>query len=235
MSFSLIIPLLNEEKNISKLIDEILSIKELHNEIYEIILINDCSTDKTLDEIIKLKKNKIKVIKIINNNKNLGQSYSIHKGISQSQYDTIITIDGDGQNNPNDIPKLLNTYRSMQAIYLVGGLRIKRKDSFIKKVSSKIANKIRSFILRDDCVDTGCSLKVFDKLTFLNLPYFDGMHRFLPALYKGFGKKTFFTEVDHRHRNYGRSNYGTFKRLFRGIIDLVKVLIIINKNIKKND
>ena len=233
MSFSLIIPLFNEEKNIQFLINEFLNIKNLLTENFEIILVNDCSTDNTLKVINSIKFDKSENIKIINNKKNLGQSWSLHIGIKNSVYDTIVTIDGDGQNNPSNIPELLKIYRSMPDVYLVGGLRLKRKDTLVKRISSKIANKVRSFILKDDCIDTGCSLKVFDKNIFMALPFFDGIHRFLPALYKGFGKKTFFIPVDHRPRLYGNSNYGTMKRFYRGIFDIIRVIFII-KN-KKND
>ena len=233
MSFSLIIPLFNEEKNIQFLINEFLDIRSLLKEDFEIILINDYSTDNTLKVINLIKIDNSEDIKIFNNKKNLGQSWSLHNGIKNSTYDTIITIDGDGQNNPSDIPELLKIYRSMPDVYLVGGLRLKRKDNLIKRISSKIANKVRSFILKDDCIDTGCSLKVFDKQTFNTLPFFDGIHRFLPALYKGFGKKTFFVPVDHRPRLHGNSNYGTMKRFYRGIIDIIRVIFIL-KN-KKND
>tara|TARA_B100000575_G_C22873255_1_gene509360 strand:+ start:52 stop:753 length:702 start_codon:yes stop_codon:yes gene_type:complete len=233
MSFSLIIPLFNEEKNIQFLLNEFLDIKSLLNEDFEIILIDDFSTDNTLEVINLIKTHNSENIKIIKNKKNLGQSRSLLNGVKNSNYDTIVTIDGDGQNNPSDIPQLIKIYRSMPDVYLVGGLRLKRKDNLIKRISSKIANKVRTFILKDDCIDTGCSLKVFDKHTFNTLPFFDGIHRFLPALYKGFGKKTFFVPVDHRPRLYGKSNYGTVKRFYRGIIDIIRVIFIL-KN-KKND
>ena len=116
---------------------------------------------------------------------------------------------------------------------MVGGIRKKRQDSFIKILSSKIANYIRSKILNDNCKDTGCSLKVFSKNIFLEFPYFDGIHRFLPALFKGYGHKTDFINVNHRVRKYGKSKYGTIDRLFRGIRDIIKVKNIINKQIKK--
>ena len=106
---------------------------------------------------------------------------------------------------------------------MVGGIRKKRKDNLLKIFSSRIANIIRKLILNDNCDDTGCSLKVFDKNVFMLFPFFDGMHRFLPALFIGHSKKTFFTNVDHRKRIYGKSKYGTFKRLFGGIRDIIKV------------
>ena len=224
--FSIVVPLFNESENIIPLLKEIeLSLKEYDN--YEIVLINDSSTDNTAKIISNIKN---KSIKIINNKNNKGQSYSIYKGIQLSLNETIITLDGDGQNDPRDIPKLLNLYFVNDKIKLVGGIRKKRQDSYIKIYSSKIANYVRSKILSDNCKDTGCSLKVFSKNIFLKFPYFDGMHRFLPALFSGFGYKTFFLEVDHRKRKKGFSKYGTFDRLYKGIIDIRKVINILKEN-----
>ena len=224
--FSIVIPIYNESENILNLLDEIyVNLKKFNN--YEIILVNDCSTDNTLDVIKKISDQKIK---LVNNIKNYGQSYSIHRGIKLSFYNIIITIDGDGQNDPADIPKLLEIYLSKKDIELVGGLRLKRRDTIIKIISSKIANNIRSFILNDDCKDTGCSLKIFNRKIFLDFPYFDGIHRFLPALFKGYGYKTLFISVSHRKRKYGFSKYGTIKRLFKGLRDMIKVKKIL-KNI----
>ena len=140
----------------------------------------------------KSKRKKNFNFKIINNQLNLGQSYSILSGIKQSKYNIIVTLDGDGQNNPYDIPKLLEFYNKSNDVYLVGGIRSKRKDNLIKIISSRIANYVRSKFLEDGCTDTGCSLKVFDKNIFLQFEYFNGIHRFLPALFNGFGYKTFF-------------------------------------------
>ena len=226
--FSIVIPIFNESENIIYLLKEIKNILRNY-ENYEIILVNDCSTDNTLEVITKIKDNQIR---IINNIKNHGQSYSIHKGITNSLNKIIITIDGDGQNDPADIPNLLNNYLSKNDVELVGGIRLKRKDNIIKVISSKIANIVRSKILNDNCKDTGCSLKVFNKHTFLSFPYFDGVHRFLPALFNGFGHKTMFLNVNHRKRKYGVSKYGTMNRLFKGIRDIIKVKKIL-KN-KKN-
>ena len=226
--FSIVVPIFNESENIKFLLEEI---KESLNQYknYEIVVVNDASTDDTL-EILKSEKNKF--LKIINNNTNNGQSYSIHKGIKNTSNKIIITIDGDGQNDPADIPKLLDIYNSNNNIKLIGGIRIKRQDSYIKIISSKLANSIRSKILDDQCKDTGCSLKIFDKDIFLNFPYFNGIHRFLPALFKGYGYKTKFVEVNHRKRKYGVSKYGTMNRLFIGIRDILIVKKIIkNKNL----
>ncbi len=223
--FSIVIPVFNEARNIEKLLLEIE--KSLINFTeYEIILVNDASIDDTVSVIKKIN---IKNIKIINNLTNKGQSYSIFKGIKNSKNETIVTLDGDGQNDPADIPKLHNLYISNQEVKLVGGIRRNRKDSFIKKISSKIANYIRSKILEDGCEDTGCSLKVFNRKIFLSFPFFNGVHRFLPALFQGFGHQTLFVDVNHRKRNYGISKYGTMNRLFGGIKDIIKV-----KKILKN-
>tara|TARA_X000000950_G_scaffold289404_1_gene412972 strand:- start:38852 stop:39538 length:687 start_codon:yes stop_codon:yes gene_type:complete len=224
INFSIIIPVYNEEKNVLKLINEIKSnLKDKY--IYEIIFINDCSTDQTLSLLNSQKI--VKNIKIINLKKNMGQSYCIYKGVQLSESEIIITLDGDCQNNPKDILKLYEVYMSDVEILLVGGIRKKRRDNIIKVLSSKIANKIRSYILQDGCIDTGCGLKVFEKKTFLSFPFFNGIHRFLPALYKGYGKKTFFVNVDHRNRLYGNSKYGTISRLIKGIIDIIRVINII--------
>ena len=225
--FSIVIPVFNEENNIITLIKEIKSSLKFYNE-YELIFVNDFSTDNTLRVLEKEKKNFN--LKIINNKFNQGQSFSILNGIKNSNYNTIITLDGDGQNNPKDIPILLEFYNKTKDASLVGGIRYKRRDNIIKIISSRLANFIRSNFLNDNCKDTGCSLKVFDKNIFLKFEYFDGIHRFIPALFKGFGYNTYFLNVDHRKRKYGTSKYGTFLRLVNGIRDMIKVKIMIDKN-----
>ena len=229
INFTLVIPVFNEKDNIGNLLDEIKkTLIEYKN--YEIIIVNDCSTDETKDLILSLIKNH--PIKLFNNPENLGQSASILCGVKNSKFDTIITLDGDGQNDPKDINLLLDKYFSDNNLFLVGGVRKKRKDNLIKIFSSRIANMVRGYILNDKCIDTGCGLKVFDKKIFLSFPFFNGIHRFLPALFTGYGKKTFFINVNHRPRLYGYSKYGTFKRLINGLKDIIKVWLII-KNFKK--
>ena len=224
--FSLVIPVFNEANSIDKVIEEAFLCSKKINDKNEIIVVNDGSNDATLEILKKLKKKYN--INIINNSKNYGQSYSISEGIKNSNYDIIVTIDGDGQNNPNDIANLYEIFNTKK-YGLVGGIRNKRKDSIIKIISSKIANKVRSFILRDFCKDTGCSLKIFDKKIFLKFPFFDGIHRFLPALFIGYGSKTFFLNVSHRPRISGYSKYGTYGRLTKGLRDIIKVAKIIKK------
>lgn len=229
--YSIVIPIFNESDNLVSLISEIDEI--IFNKIeFEIIIVDDGSTDgtqKVLKEIMIDKKHLN--ISVIKNSINQGQSLSIFKGINKANFNNIITIDGDSQNDPYDIFKLEKIYANNDSIKLVGGLRKKRMDSVAKIMSSKFANYIRKRILNDNCDDTGCSLKIFDREIFILFPFFDGMHRFLPALFKGFGFQTFFTEVSHRKRQIGKSNYGTFIRLIKGIRDIIIVKkIISNKN-----
>ncbi len=228
MQFSIILPCYNESKNIKKLIIEIEQNLKGYN--YEIIFIDDKSNDNSIEIVRKLKNNKI-ILEV--NKKNLGQSHCIHRGVKIAKSNTIVTMDCDGQNNPKDILKLYKLYNDNDDIYLVGGIRSNRKDNLIKIYSSKIANNIRNFILKDNCSDTGCSLKVFDRQSFLQFPLFSGLHRFLPALFLGLNKKTLFVSVDHRKRLYGISKYGTFNRAFNGVKDLFFVYRIINQ-MKKN-
>tara|TARA_Y100001970_G_scaffold149443_1_gene183359 strand:+ start:233 stop:949 length:717 start_codon:yes stop_codon:yes gene_type:complete len=228
--FSIVVPIFNEEKNIKALFDEInLNLKKIEDD-YEIIFVDDKSTDNSQNVIKELLKHRN--VKSIVNHKNRGQSFSISSGIKNSTYSTIVTIDGDGQNNPKDIVKMINLYQSKNYKFL-GGIRLNRKDNLVKKISSRIANSIRSKILNDECIDTGCGLKIFDKEVFLSLPYFDGIHRFLPALFKGFGSNVNFVNVDHRPRVFGKSKYGVLVRLVRGIFDIIRVLKIL-KNIQNN-
>ncbi len=226
--FSLIIPMFNEEKNVKILYNQICaSLKKIKN--YEIIFINDFSSDNTLNNLREIERTNIN-LKILNNKKNLGQSFSIINGIKKANSDVIITLDGDCQNDPNDIINLYEKFISNSSLKLVAGIRMKRQDNIIKIVSSIVANKIRSFILKDDCPDTGCGLKVFDKRIFLNFDEFDGIHRFLPALFKGFGHMVLYLPVRHRSRMYGKSKYGTVKRAIRGIKDIILVKKMIDKS-----
>jgi len=230
--FSVVIPVFNESENIFSLIDEIKTCCKKEKYLYEIIIVNDSSTDNIIIEFENKKYDNN--INLITNNKKSGQSKSIYNGVINSNYDIIVTLDGDGQNDPKDIKKLFNIYNLKIYKGLVGGIRHKRNDNLWRIISSKIANNIRSFILKDNCQDTGCGLKVFDKYIFLEIPFFDGMHRFLPALFLASGNKTFFEKVNHRARLHGKSQYDTFFRAIKGIRDILKVVKILKK-IKQNN
>ena len=223
---SIIIPVYNEQESIADLIYELNN--ELKNKyLYEIIVVNDGSTDSTNDILKKIKNVNFRVI---TNSKNFGQSQSIYNGITQSMYNSIVTLDGDGQNIPRDIIKISEKFFESSEIKLVSGIRIHRKDNLVKLISSKLANIIRNFILKDRCKDTGCSLKIFDKKIFLTFSFFDGIHRFIPAFFVRNNYKVLYVNVGHRHRLKGISKYGTKDRLTKGIIDLIKVREILNKN-----
>lgn len=231
LKFSIIIPVYNEDKNIKNLFAEIINSLKLYTD-YEIIFINDCSNDNTFEVLKSLKSDRVI---LYNNKRNMGQSFSLYRGIENSNHNIILSIDGDGQNNPKDIPVLIEKYSSDKNIKLVAGIRVNRKDNLIKIYSSKIANFVRSSIFDDNCPDTGCSLKVFDKDIFLKFPYFDGIHRFIPSLFRSLNAKTVFVNVDHRERVHGKSNYGTISRMLKGIIDIIKVKKIIKNLNFKND
>ena len=226
--FTLIIPIFNEEKNILKLYNEISQCKAIEL-ISNIIYVDDASNDKS-QLLLKDIANKDSKVIILTNSINLGQSESIFLGIKKADTDYVITLDGDGQNDPNDIINLINFFNSDRSYGLIAGIRRNRKDNFIKKITSKIANNIRKIYLNDDCDDTGCALKLFEKKLIVNFTFFNGIHRFLPAIYKGMGRKCYFINVNHRHRKYGISKYGTFNRLFVGIRDMLKVKKLIKNH-----
>ena len=219
-SLSVVVPVRNEEDNVAELIFEIR--KALKNKIhYEMIYVDDGSTDHTYKNLINLQKT-YKELRVIRHQKSCGQSTAVRTGVKHAQYDWIVTLDGDGQNNPQDIPELLKALK--EGVELVGGnRRHSRRDTWIKRISSVIANGVRSWMLQDNTPDTGCGLKLFLKEAFLDLPYFDHMHRFLPALIKRRGGLIVSVPVSHRPRTHGHSNYGTIDRLLVGIVDLFGV------------
>jgi len=224
-ALSVVVPVHNEVENIEPLIAEIMATLE-GVERYEIIYINDCSRDSTLERLTSLDQ-KFKVLRVLTHQKRSGQSAAIRTGVKAARGDLIATLDGDGQNDPEDIPKLLKAYREQavaDARILIAGFRARRQDSFIKRLSSKIANGIRSSLLGDATPDTGCGLKIFRREDFLDLPGFDHMHRFLPALMIRNGGQVISVEVSHRPRERGKSKYGTLDRLWVGITDLIGVM-----------
>ena len=216
---SVVVPVRNESGNVASLISEIDA--ALKHITHEIVYVDDGSTDDTYRQLKDLQAT-FAQLKIVRHVQSCGQSTAVRTGVKAAQYDWVTTLDGDGQNDPADIPKLMAAV--MDGIDLVGGnRRASRRDTWIKRISSVIANTVRSKMLRDDTPDTGCGLKLFKRDAFLDLPYFDHMHRFLPALIKRHGGKIVSVPVAHRDREHGKSNYGTIDRLLVGIVDLFGV------------
>ena len=216
---SVVVPVRNEAGNLAGLIGEIDA--ALKHMTHEIIYVDDGSTDATYSQLKTLQV-QFAQLKIVRHMQSCGQSTAVRTGVKAAQYDWVATLDGDGQNDPADIPKLMAAIGD--DIELAGGnRRASRRDTWVKRMSSVIANTVRSKMLRDDTPDTGCGLKVFKRDAFLDLPYFDHMHRFLPALIKRRGGKIVSVPVTHRNREHGKSNYGTIDRLLVGIVDLFGV------------
>jgi dolichol-phosphate mannosyltransferase len=219
---SIVIPAYNEADNIGTLISEI---KQLElNSTYEIIIVDDASSDDTYANTLKMK-TAAPELRIIQHESTYGQSAAVATGVAHADGELIVTMDGDGQNNPADIPRLVNALLSSKNnnLRMVAGFRKKRNDPPWRIISSKIANSVRSFFLRDQTPDTGCGLKVFYRAAFIKLPFFDHMHRFLPALIQMQGGDVISIEVSHRARIHGISKYGTLNRLWVGIIDILGV------------
>lgn len=217
---SVVVPVRNEQENVEHLISEInVALTGLIQ--HEIIYVDDGSTDATFAKLTQLQ-SQYPQLRIVRHEQSCGQSTAVRTGVKAARYDWIATLDGDGQNDPADIPKLLAVLE--EGIELVGGnRRASRRDTWVKRMSSVIANGVRSRMLNDDTPDTGCGLKLFSRSAFLDLPYFDHMHRFLPALIKRRGGKILSVPVSHRNREYGKSNYGTLDRLLVGLVDLFGV------------
>ena len=218
---SVVVPVRNEQDNIAPLISEIRAALDGVVE-YEIIYVNDGSTDATPQKLAEIRQT-CSQLRVIRHAQSCGQSTAVRSGVKAAKGDWIATLDGDGQNDPADIPKLMAAVE--EGVELVGGnRRHARRDTWIKRVSSVIANGVRSRMLKDSTPDTGCGLKLFRRDVFLDLPYFDHMHRFLPALAQRAGGRVISVEVNHRPRTMGVSKYGTWHRLWVGIWDVIGVM-----------
>lgn len=227
---SIVIPMYNEVDNVLPLIEEIRN--ALVNKInYEIIIVDDGSQDGT-EKVLKSLSISIPQLRVVRHLKNYGQSAGIISGVFKAGFDWIATLDGDGQNDPSDILKLINIAEQNSettSSILVVGNRQKRQDSLVRKMSSRIANGVRKGFLKDDCPDTGCSLKLFRRNDFIRLPHFNHMHRFLPALFRRQGGVVLNVPVNHRPRLRGQSKYGMMNRLWVGIADLIAVSWLIKR------
>lgn len=221
---SVVVPVYNEAENVEKLVTEIHT--ALDGTAYEMNFVNDASTDDTLGVLQSLKK-KFPALRVLSHRANAGQSRSVRTGILAAKAPLIATLDGDGQNDPADIPALFGQFTRDDApenLGLVGGRRAKRIDSWAKKIGSKIGNGVRKTLLKDNADDTGCGIKVFSREAFLLLPYFDHIHRYIPALMLREGYATEFCDVNHRSREFGVSKYTNFGRLVVSLSDLRGVM-----------
>jgi dolichol-phosphate mannosyltransferase len=216
---SVVVPVFNEQDNVAPLIGEIVA--ALRGRIpFEIVYVDDCSRDGTLDTLKRLKA-ETPELRVIRHLSQSGQSTAVRTGVKAATGAWIATLDGDGQNDPADIPKLLATRETASPdTKLFAGWRVNRQDSGSKRWASKWANAIRSRMLRDDTPDTGCGIKLFERAAFLDLPYFDHMHRYLPALMQRAGWRTVSVPVNHRARTAGASKYNNLNRALVGIADL---------------
>lgn len=224
-TISIVIPAKNEAGNILVLVSEIIAcMSPLHT--LEIIYVDDGSTDDTALRVLQMQESYPNIIRLVQHKHSVGQSTSIYTGVQRASGDIIVTLDADGQNNPADIPKLLKIAATFnkESDFCIAGYRKARKDTAWKRFQSRIANNVRSRLLNDDTPDTGCGLKVFPRHTFLKLPYFDHMHRYLPALIKRMGGTIEIVEVSHRDRLHGESKYGMWGRLFAGLVDMLGVM-----------
>jgi dolichol-phosphate mannosyltransferase len=227
---SVVIPMYNEEDNVATLVREVHTALVQHPD-FEIVVVDDGSTDSTFNQLKQLAKI-ISQLHPVRHKSNFGQSIGLITGIKAANKPWIVTLDGDGQNDPADIPKLIQTAESNDTInpgLLLAGHRVNRKDTSWKKFGSRFANKIRRWFLRDDCPDTGCGIKMFSREAFLSLPHFNHMHRYLPALFKRINGQIVNIPVNHRPRTHGKSKYGNWGRLKVGVIDLFGVAWLIRR------
>ena len=221
VAISVVVPVRNEAANIESLIAEITT--ALAGQAHEIVYVDDGSTDDTAASLraAQLRWHNLVVCR---HRVSCGQSAAIMTGVHAARGTWIATLDGDGQNDPADIPALFKQAQGADGKFaLIAGHRTRRQDRWVKRLSSRIANRVRARLLQDDTPDTGCGLKVFRRDAFLAIPHFDHMHRYLPALFLRQGGSVTSVPVGHRPRLQGQSKYGTFDRLWVGLVDMAGV------------
>ncbi|RJU08859.1 dolichol-phosphate mannosyltransferase [Xanthomonas campestris] len=226
---SVVVPVFNERDNVAPLVGEIVA--ALRGVVaFEIVYVDDHSRDDTLAVLQELK-NRTPELRVLHHVTQSGQSTAVRSGVKAARASWIATLDGDGQNDPADIPKLLIARAQAEPqVKLFAGWRVNRQDSGSKRWASKWANAIRSRMLQDNTPDTGCGIKLFEREAFLDLPYFDHMHRYLPALMQRAGWRTISVPVHHRHRTAGVSKYNNLNRALVGIRDLRGVAWLITRS-----
>jgi dolichol-phosphate mannosyltransferase len=234
---SVVIPVCNEAENVGPLAQEIHAAlaKVRPGELKsEIIFVDDGSTDATVAALQAARTNGIPELRIIRHQQRSGQSTAVCTGVRVAHADWIATLDGDGQNDPADIPNLMAAQLQDAELRLVMGNRTTRRDTWLRRLSSRVANGVRGSMLSDGTPDTGCGIKLFHRETFLDLPRFNHMHRFLPALFQRAGAKVISVPVAHRPRTRGTSKYGLNNRLWVGIVDIFGVMWLIKRKTLRN-
>src|SRR3954447_5787979 len=227
---SVVVPVRNEAENVGPLAEEIAAALS-GRWSFELIYVNDGSTDGTPAALAALRADRPWLRQIVHH-ASCGQSAAVRSGVAAARAPLVATLDGDGQNDPSFIPALLAAFERGENIGLVAGQRVGRRSGTFKKLQSRIANAVRAVVLRDGTRDTGCGLKVFRRDAMLALPYFDGLHRFLPALFRRDGYAIGYVDVIDRPRRHGVSNYGMWDRLWVGILDLAGVWWLIRRRQK---
>jgi len=227
---SVVVPVHEEAGNIRPLLAEIRDALAGQLE-YEIVYVDDGSTDATLDDLRAAMADEPRLV-VVRHRTRCGQSAAVHTGVRTARGTWIATLDGDGQNDPADIPRLFAQARAAGRGSMVAGYRRQRQDDWAKRIGSRLANAVRRGVLGDATPDSGCGLKVFARETYLALPCFDHMHRFLPALFRAYGARVEIAEVNHRPRRTGRSKYGTLDRLWVGIVDLFGVFWLQRRTVR---
>ncbi len=231
---SVVVPAKNEKGNLPDLIRDIQAAFEGHTESIEIIIVDDGSNDGSPDMVRALQA-QMPNLRLLCHQTSGGQSAAVHSSTRAALGRFVCTLDGDGQNPPLELPNLVAPLLAPDApadLGLVAGQRVNRQDTLSKKWASNAANAIRSFVLKDATRDTGCGLKAFKREAFLDLPYFDHMHRYLPALFSMNGYSVAHVDVTHRQRGAGRSNYSNFQRALVGLVDLFGVAWLIRRRKK---
>ncbi|ACI99314.1 glycosyltransferase family 2 protein [Rhodospirillum centenum] len=225
LRYSLVIPVLNEQDNVLPLVEELYAVLDPG---FELIFVDDGSTDATAERLAAAKE-RFPGLRLIRHAGRAGKSAALRTGIAAATAPWIVTMDGDGQNDPRDVPRLLAAAEADPAVALVAGLRRKRDDIWRKRVASRIGNGIRRALLRDDCPDTACGLKAIRRDVFLGLPFFDSLHRFFPALVRRHGHAVAMVAVNDRARRAGVSKYTNWGRAVAGLFDLAGVVWLMRR------
>lgn len=231
MKISVVIPVCNEAENVGPLAREVQAALAAHQP-FEIIYIDDGSTDATLAALLAARAGGIPEIRVLQHSVRSGQSAAVHTGVRAARAEWIATLDGDGQNDPADIPALIAAQAAggEDLRLVMGNRKASRKDTWLRRISSSVANGVRGWMLSDGTPDTGCGIKLMHRATFLELPRFNHMHRFLPALFQRAGAQVISVPVRHRSRTRGTSKYGLHNRLWVGIVDLFGVRWLIRRS-----